>query len=248
MLYLANASSEKIRDAMRAGRIGMIATPNEGRAPLPGVRWAADNGCFSTRYVGDTRWIAWLRRHAGHASRCLFATAPDVVGHAAATLARSAPWLPAIRELGYPAALVAQDGLEDLTIPWAAFDVLFIGGSTEWKLSPAAAEIAAEARRRGKPVHMGRVNSRRRWTYAEHIGCDSADGTFLAFGPDTNLARLGTWLDQPSLFTDPAAPPTTSANTSKPLTIALDSHSSRGKVISEGPGIARESQRGTISR
>ena len=155
MLYLANASSEKIRDAMRAGRIGMMTTPNEGRAPLPGVQWAADNGCFSTHYVGDTRWIAWLRRHAEHASRCLFATAPDVVGHAAATLARSAQWLPIIRELGYPAALVAQDGLEDLTIPWTTFDVIFIGGSTAWKLSPAAADIATQARRRGKPVHMG---------------------------------------------------------------------------------------------
>lgn len=237
VLYLANASSEKIRDAMRAGRIGMMTTPNEGRAPLPGVRWAADNGCFSTRYVGDTRWIAWLRRHTEHAPRCLFATAPDVVGDAAATLARSTPWLPVIRELGYPAALVAQDGLEDLTIPWDTFDVLFIGGSTTWKLSPAAAEIAAQARRRGKPVHMGRVNSRRRWTYAEHIGCDSADGTFLAFGPDTNLARLGTWLDQPSLFTDHAAPPATSANTSTPLRAPLDSHLLRGRVISGAPAL-----------
>lgn len=201
MLYLANASSESVRCEMAArGSLAQICTPNERRAPLPGVTWAADNGCFSTRYVGDEAWLAWLARLAGHADRCLFATAPDVVGDAAATLTRSAPHLPAIRALGYPAALVAQDGLEDLEVPWDAFDALFIGGTTTWKEGAAAAALVAEANRRGKWVHMGRVNSRRRWSYAEHIGCDSVDGTFLAFGPDQNLIRLAGWYSQPALF------------------------------------------------
>lgn len=200
MLYLGNASSPVVRDAMMRGEIGMLATPNEGRAPLPGVTWAADNGCFSKNYVGDERWFGWLTEHAGHADRCLFATAPDVVGDAAATLARSAPWLPRIRQLGYPAALVAQDGLEALAVPWDDFDVLFIGGSTEWKLGPAARAIVAEAGRRGKPVHMGRVNSARRYRYAALLGCASADGTFLAFGPDRNLARMAAWRPTLGLF------------------------------------------------
>lgn len=200
MLFLANASSQKVRDAMTSGVIGMLATPNEGRTPAPGVVWAADNGCFSKNYVGDTKWLAWLARHAVHASRCLFATAPDIVGDAAGTLARSAPHLPAIRALGYPAALVAQDGLENLVVPWDEFDALFIGGSTEWKLSKAAAGLVVEAKARGKHVHMGRVNSRKRWSYAEHIGCDTVDGTFLAFGPDQNLRRMRNWIDQPGLF------------------------------------------------
>jgi hypothetical protein len=204
-MYLANASSPKVRDAMAQGRIGMMATPNEGRTPLPGVTWAADNGCFSKNYVGDDRWITWLRGHAGHAERCLFASAPDVVGDAAETLARSAPWLPVIRSLGYPAALVAQDGLENLEVPWDEFDVLFIGGTTEWKLSAQAAHLVSEAKKRKKFVHMGRVNSHRRWSYAEHIGCDSVDGTFLAFGPDQNLRRMSVWTGQPSLFTKEAS-------------------------------------------
>lgn len=199
MLYLANASSPKVRDAMRTGEIGMICTPAEGRSPADAKVWAADNGCFGKGYPGDAAWLAWLQQHVQHADRCLFATAPDVVADAAATLKRSAAWLPVIRELGYPAALVAQDGLEDLGIPWDDFDVLFIGGSTEWKLSATAARIAAEAKRRGKKVHMGRVNSARRWAYAELVGCNSADGTFLAFGPDINLLRMREW-DRPNLF------------------------------------------------
>jgi len=204
--YCANASSQKVRDAMTDGALAQICTPNEGRTPLPGVTWAADNGCFSRNYVGDERWLAWLAKHADHAGRCLFATAPDVVGDAQATLARSAPHLPAIRALGYPAALVAQDGLERLDVPWDAFDALFIGGSTEWKLGKAAAALVAKAKRRGKHVHMGRVNSRRRWSYAEHIGCDSVDGTFLAFGPATNLPRLQVWTTQPGLDFGATAP------------------------------------------
>lgn len=179
---------------MHAQTIGYIDTPAQGNKRPAGVTWCADNGCFGAGYPGDTKWLAWLGKHATDAATCIFATAPDVVGDAAATLARSAPWLPKIRELGYPAALVAQDGLEDLDIPWDSFDVLFIGGSTEWKLGAAARELVRDAKSRGKWVHMGRVNSQRRYRYATAIGCDSSDGTFLVFGPDKNLTRLRGWI------------------------------------------------------
>jgi hypothetical protein len=117
-----------------------------------------------------------------------------VVADAPATLARSRPWLPRIRALGYPAALVAQDGQESLPVPWDEFDVLFIGGSTAWKLGPQARRLLAEAKAHGKHVHMGRVNSERRYEYARAIGCDSADGTYLTYGPDKNLPQLLAWL------------------------------------------------------
>ena len=42
-------------------------------------------------------------------------------------------------------------------------------------------------------AHLGRVNSGKRWKYAESIGCHSVDGTFLTFAPDTNLARMRRW-------------------------------------------------------
>lgn len=198
MLYLANASSERVRDAMRAGLIGQMVTPAEGRRPLSGVPFAADNGAFGKGYPGDERWLAWLQGLPREG--CLFAVAPDVVADASATLALADRWLPVIRALGFPAALVLQDGQEHLPVPWDLLDAVFIGGTTEWKLGPAAARLAAEARRRSKTVHMGRVNSGRRWAYAEVIGCDTADGTFLAFGPDKNLPRLRRW-QTPSLFT-----------------------------------------------
>lgn len=193
MIYFGTASGAACTAAMDAGILGQITTPRAGNQPAPGRVWCADNGVFGGAYPGDDKFLAWLGRWAHLAGTCRFAAAPDVVGDAVATLARSAPMLPRIRALGYPAALVAQDGLEDLPVPWDDFDVLFLGGSTEWKLSAAARRLTAQARERGKWVHMGRVNSKRRFLYAAGIGCQSADGTFLAFAPDTNLVRLAVW-------------------------------------------------------
>jgi hypothetical protein len=205
-MYLTGVSNPQVRAyAQEHGSLGLLNTPNTNYALHDWPAWAADNGAFNAKtYVGDDRWFAWLESKAEHAPTCLFATAPDVVGDAQATLDRSLPWLPKIRALGYRAALVAQDGLEHLDVPWDAFDVLFIGGTDAFKLGPAAALLAAQAKQRGKQVHMGRVNSHKRIRYADHIGADTADGTFLAFGPDQNLPRMAAWLgrlhNEPTLF------------------------------------------------
>jgi hypothetical protein len=189
---------------MTTGAIDMIATPKQGNKVPPGATWCADNSCYGKNYPGDDAWLAWLDTYTPEErARCLFAVAPDVVGDAAATLARSLPWLPEIRALGYFAAFVAQDGLEALEVPWDSFDVLFIGGTTAWKVGPHARALVTEAKARGKWTHMGRVNSEKRFRYAAAIGCDSADGTFLAFGPDVNLPLLLAWLrtnDQMVMF------------------------------------------------
>jgi hypothetical protein len=179
--------------------------PGMGNAPPAGQPWAADNGRFSSPATySDAAYLAWLAKRSVDVDRCLFATAPDVVGDAAATLALSAPMFGLIRAAGYPVALVAQDGLEHLDVPWADFDALFIGGTTAWKLSEAVVELVAEAKRQGKWVHMGRVNSYRRLRFADTIGCDSADGTFLKYGPDQNAIRIAEWFErlnrQPSLW------------------------------------------------
>lgn len=191
-VYFANPTKAG-REAMDRRLIGAIATPAQGNL-IDGIwAWVADNGCFGKGYPGDAEYLGWLDAMAVHRDRCWLATAPDVVGDAAATLARSGPFLPEIRARGYPAALVAQDGLEDLTVPWDSFDVLFIGGTTAFKLGAAARRLAGEARSRGKPVHMGRVNSGKRFRYAAAIGCTSVDGTMLIFDPVRRLDELLGW-------------------------------------------------------
>lgn len=179
---------------MTADFLGCIVTPKQGNRLPDGVVWSADNGCFGKGYPGDQKWFAWLASYTPEQiGRCAFAVAPDVVGDAAGTVLRSGPWLEKIRSLGYPVAYVAQDGMEDETVDWDAFDVLFIGGTTDWKLGPHARALAVEAKAHGKRIHMGRVNSRRRFIYADLIGCDSVDGTYIAFGPDVNLPDVLAW-------------------------------------------------------
>lgn len=174
---------------------GFISTPDIGNRIAPGVVWAADNGRFnSPEHYSDERYLRWLSRQPK--DQALFATAPDVVADHAATVEMSRPMLPRIRDAGYPAAFCAQDGATVDAIPWEEFDALFIGGSTDWKLSQAAAELIAEGKRRGKWCHVGRVNSYRRLRLAAVLGADSVDGTFLRFGPDVNIPRLLGWLEE----------------------------------------------------
>lgn len=174
MLYLSGV----VRPDMPA-----MITPRMGQRPAPGQVWAADNGRFSApQDYSDAAFLAWLAKMP--VESCLFATAPDVVGDAAATLALSLPMLPRIRALGYKAALVAQDGLTPEMVPWDDFDALFVGGTTAWKLSETTYQLVAEAKRRGKWTHMGRVNSWARFSAAAAAGYDSADGTVLRFDPN----------------------------------------------------------------
>lgn len=201
MEYFATASGPKVRDAMRAGLLGQIVTPAAGNVVTPGVDWIADNAVFAGKYPGDEAYLTWL---AGlpHKDRCRFAVAADVVGDHEATLARSLPMLARIRAMA-PVAFAAQNGAAIATVPWDQFDVLFLGGDTDWKLGSDARALTAEAKRRGKSVHMGRVNSQRRLQKAADSGCDSADGTYLAFGPDINLPTLLRWVNavnRPSLW------------------------------------------------
>lgn len=195
MIWLSGAIRPELAGHADAG---WMMTPMMGNKPdLSATWWAADTGCFSQPVRHDDgRYLAWLAERRPWRDTCLFATAPDVVGDAAATWARSASLLPAIRSLGYRAALVAQNGIHDGPVPWDAFDVLFVGGDDAFKLRDERTwALVREASRRGKWCHMGRVNSRRRYDAARVGGYHSGDGTLLAFGPDTNMPKLRRWLD-----------------------------------------------------
>lgn len=202
MLYFGNPCSDEIINWMGKGVLGLIDTPIQGKlgrvnqAHSVGSTWCADNGAFSRRW-NSRDWWEWLTHpnQIKHQETCAFAVAPDVVGDARSTNLLAEEWLPKIQNLGYPTAYVAQDGLGvSESVPWGTFDVLFLGGSTEFKLGPVARSLVAEARDRGLGAHMGRVNSKKRLLYARDIGCTSADGTFLTFGPEINLHRVLVWL------------------------------------------------------
>ena len=171
-----------------SGKVGLgfppMITPATRQTPRNGERWAADNGRYAApEAYTDARYLGFLERRRAYADRCLFATAPDVWGDAEATLKLSLPMLARIRALGYPVALVAQDGLQVGSVPWNEIDVLFVGGSDPWRHSDGMRALVVEAQRRGLWTHLGRVNSRKRIRAAIALGFDSVDGTLLARDP-----------------------------------------------------------------
>ena len=186
-------------DRFRDDNLGLLMQPRccsniEGIRQRPWLRWAADNDAFGNFNADAYR--AMLDKLAGLPNG-LFVTVPDVVGDAEATLDLFWQWFPALAARDLPIGFVAQDGLESLTVPWWAFDALFIGGTTEWKLSAHARALTDEAHRRGKWVHMGRVNSIRRMKVARAWGCDSVDGSSHSMFLDTYVPRTLRLLNAP---------------------------------------------------
>lgn len=131
--------------------------------------------------------------------KCLFVTAPDVVGNAIATMSSYRYWGCRLKDEGWPVAFVAQDGQELFDFP-PEFDALFIGGFTEWKMSGAALDCIRRAKSLGKWVHVGRVNSQRRIRHFQIAGVDSVDGTTIAFAPNKNFKVLDKQLRMEPLF------------------------------------------------
>lgn len=184
MLYLATPSTAAVRDAMTAGLLGQMVTPNSGNRLEPGVTWALDNGCYGDQWK-EAKWQATLERYADMPG-CLFAVVPDVVCDSAATAERWDRYADTVIGYGYHPAFVTQNGCTEVPA-----DVpVFTGGDDAWKLGDQAQTLAADA----PWSHMGRVNTLRRLRFAFAHGYDSVDGTFLAFGPDINMPKLTRYL------------------------------------------------------
>ena len=157
--------------------VGQLLTPlTRYRLRDPERPWAIDNGAFARLEIKP--FEALLRREEHHKDKCLFVTAPDVVGSARRTLEVFEHWKTKLQ--GWPIALACQDGQQDLTIPWSEIAAVFIGGSTNWKISDHVTHIVKAAQALGKWVHVGRVNDPARFEHFENMGADSIDGTGLA--------------------------------------------------------------------
>lgn len=139
-----------------------------------GGEFAIDNGAFSRFDAGGFRRL--LAREASNLHRCLFVTCPDIVGAARRTLEmfrNRELWIPS----GCPVALVAQNGLEDMDVPWNEFQCLFIGGMDPWKESKAVADLVRAGKIMNKHIHVGRVNTPARFNLFDALGADTCDGT-----------------------------------------------------------------------
>lgn len=189
MRLLVSGATATVKKYADSPYLGHLDTPDTGNSVrticAAGLPIALDNSCFLHYRPGHIvrLWGAY------HGVDVLWAALPDVVADAAATMALYASWRPVLAALNIPAALVAQDGLERMAVPWDGIRCLFIGGSTEWKEGPHAFGLAREAKRRGKWVHVGRVNSQDREAVCWKMGADSFDGTQYSMFPGTHIPR-----------------------------------------------------------
>lgn len=157
--------------------VEQLFTPLTRRNPQhPERHFAIDNGAFAS--FEPKAFLRLLEKHEPRRDLCRFVAVPDIVGSAIRTLECFQYWQP--RLIKWPVALVCQDGQETMPIPWDNISAVFIGGSTDWKMSRGAAAIVKAAVVMGKWCHVGRINTPARYEHFKELGADSCDGTGLA--------------------------------------------------------------------
>lgn len=160
---------------------------SRNRVTVP--RRAADNAAFTD--FNARAYLAMLERMKAIETPPIFVAVPDVVGDAFRTRWRFCDWYHVLKPYGFPLAYVLQDGERAETVPWAHIAAVFIGGTTAFKIGAQARALAAEAKRRGLWVHMGRLSGHKRFMYAQQLGIvDSVDGSGFARFADAMLPRF----------------------------------------------------------
>lgn len=190
-------TARNIKALREAGWRWIIGPLDHGGRQTFGMGWALDNGAWPAFEQG----MPWNERAFEcvldvHGEGADFVVVPDVVADREASLIRTRQWLPRLmarRELRGSMILIAvQDGMTHDEIAQLADNDprigIFIGGSTEWKLS-AIMPWGRWAKDRGLYVHVGRVNSSKRIALCAQAGADSFDGTSVTRYA-SNLARL----------------------------------------------------------
>lgn len=188
MKLLLDVSAEKLTGLLETHPqyiAGQLLTPASSFLNA-GVPFAVDNGCFGT--FEKDRWLRLLEVNMPNRSKCLWVTPPDVVGSARRTLEVFDKWGNYLIDKNWPVALVAQDGIEDLPIPWDHIAAVFIGGTDRFKDSDNAKQVAKAARLLGKLVHIGRVNAGRIIGWRDHA--DTGDGSAYSRFTDEMFSRL----------------------------------------------------------
>ena len=179
MKFLIDTSPAKLATIKSELVAGQLLTPLTNYQNAKGV-FAVDNGAFSG--FDSSAFERLLSRNEKHNQKCLFVTVPDIVGNARRT--RELYFHYTQKEFMKPWtekwAFVLQDGMEDFAIEWYAMRYLFVGGTNAFKDSNAAYDIVKTAKALDVPVHVGRVNTFKRYETYAAFGADTCDGSGIA--------------------------------------------------------------------
>lgn len=177
------------------GKVGWMLGPSHWKTPRWYIPYAMDNdafSCFTNKKQWDkTAWMGMLEKAKASFIKPIWCIVPDVVGNAPATIESWHENKHYIERNGWPKAFAVQDGMLPVNVPKDA-DVVFVGGTTEWKWRTV--EMWAKSFPR---VHVGRVNELRRVYQCDRLGVESVDGTgWLKKTQDGRMAiNLLDWLE-----------------------------------------------------
>lgn len=174
-------------------RLGWLISPDGWRKPPTWMPYSLDNGAFGAwlhkKEWDEGKFLQLLERARMHFPP-LWVVVPDVVMDKDATLAKWECWSKVIKSLlpSTPLAFAVQDGITKEDVPENA-EVVFIGGSTEWKWKHLRMWTASFPR-----VHVARVNSERMLWMADEAGAESCDGTGWMRGGEERIEELERYL------------------------------------------------------
>lgn len=178
------------------GRIGHLYSPGKNPYPRQCIPYALDNGAFSVWIKGlefdDAAFRVHLKNFVFQRQKPLWILAPDVVANKVGTLCEWSQWEPELRAFNLPLAFAVQDGMESQDVPETA-DVVFVGGTTEWKWKTLPMWASKFPR-----VHVGRVNSLDKLWICHDFGCESCDGTGWFRGDRNQIDGLNSYLRESS--------------------------------------------------
>ena len=182
MIIMLDVSTKKHntiapRLTARSVALGQLRTPLTGYQTTLGVPLGIDNGCFG----GCINRSAWRRIVEEDAKnpQLKFVALPDVVGDARRTLELYEQFAGESFLQGVPRALVIQDGIEGLPIPWGSISAIFIGGTNRFKDGDGPTFPVFLPSLLLPLTHVGRVNTFARAKHWMHIA-DSCDGSGMS--------------------------------------------------------------------
>lgn len=178
------------------GRLGMIFSPGGWKHPRS-LPYGLDNGRYPV-WASGKEWdeVAWrklIESAVAHKERPpLWVAIPDVVGDAVATFREWDRWWFEV-PFEWPHALVVQDGMTPDSVKTTCNpqpEVIFVGGTTQWKWRTVWSWCRAFPR-----VHVGRVNEEK-WLWNAHkCGAESTDGSGWFRGDKRQLRGLLRYLN-----------------------------------------------------
>jgi hypothetical protein len=177
-MYASRTGTRRNLDAMRAHGWRLLVS-RAGRWRHEGFPYAIDNGAWSDFQNGtafdDDAFDRLLDAMGAGADWIVL---PDIVAGGIASLEMSLRWTNRCLSICPLVLIAVQDGMTEADIsPFVGRATgVFLGGSTEWKISTMA-RWGDFCRRRAIYYHVARVNTARRVEMAILSGANSMDGT-----------------------------------------------------------------------